>query len=78
MIGMPSNLLVLKYCDYFVWIHLLSLNKFTSDYFTCTKYCECKKKSKNFPKFLQPELHGTRGGISRGSVRVLVRIIPVA
>lgn len=44
MIGMPSNLLVLKYCDYFVWIHLLSLNKFTSDYFTCTKYCECKKK----------------------------------
>lgn len=44
MIGMPSNLLVLKYCDYFVWIHLLSLNKFTSDYFTCTKDCECKKK----------------------------------
>lgn len=78
MIGMPSNLLVLKYCDYFVWIQLLSLNKFTSDYFTCTKYCECKKKSKNIPKFLQPELHGTRGGISRGSVRVLVRIIPVA
>lgn len=31
MIGMPSNLLVLKYCDYFVWIHLLSLNKFTSE-----------------------------------------------
>lgn len=48
MIGMPSNLLVLRYCDYFVWIHLLSLNKFTSDYFTCTKYCECKKKVRIF------------------------------
>lgn len=52
MIGMFFNLLVFKYCDYFVWIYLLFLNKFISDYFICIKYCECKKKSKNIFKFL--------------------------
>lgn len=52
MIGMFFNLLVFKYCDYFVWIYLLFLNNFISDYFTCIKDCECKKKSKNIFKFL--------------------------
>lgn len=51
MIGMFFNLLVFKYCDYFVWIYLLFLNKFISDYFICIKYCECKKKVRIFLNF---------------------------